>query len=247
VSEPRWESLTRADVDRLTVQIYRTAWRARPEVRRIRMLGRDAVVKDYGRCGNIFKHLLGTFLATREATALQRAEGIANIPAFYALARPWILVTEHLDARRVTDLTEDERPGLLTPAFFEKLTTLIAQLHSRGIAHGDLEKLDNILITPEGDPAVVDFAAAIMSGINPLAALALPLVEQNDRRAVYKLKSRFAPHLLTDEEDEKLHTRGRAEVLFRRARKYIRRPVKSLAAGEDEQDSTRPATRTTDD
>lgn len=234
MTDPDWEHLTRADVDRLTVEVYREAWRARPEVRRIRMMGRDAVVKDYGRSSNIFKHALGTFLATREAAALRRAEGLPFVPHVYALARPWILVTEYVDARQVTSLQEDERSRVLTPAFFEHLTALIAQLHGRGVAHGDLEKLDNILITPDGEPAIVDFAAAIMAGLNPLSALALPYIEQNDRRAVYKLKSRFAPDQLTAEEDERLHERGRAEVIFRKLRKYIRRPVKSLSAQEDE-------------
>ncbi|MFO8079848.1 MAG: hypothetical protein R6V07_06020 [Armatimonadota bacterium] len=75
-----------------------------------------------------------------------------------------------------------------------------------------------------------------MSGLNPLAALVLPHIQQNDRRAVYKLKSKLAPELLTEEEDIRLHERGRAEVIFRRARKYVRRPVKRLATdnGEDE-------------
>jgi RIO-like serine/threonine protein kinase len=219
-------------VNRLTVEVYRKAWRARPEVRRIRMLGQDAVAKDYGRSSNIFKHLLGTFLATREAAALRRSEGLANIPNVYALARPWILVTEFVEARQVTSLDETERAEVLTPAFFDRLTGLIAQLHGRGVAHGDLEKLDNILVTSNGFPAIVDFAAAIMSGMNPLSALALPYIQQNDRRAVYKLKSKYAPEQLTEEESVKLHQRSRAEVLFRRARKYIRAPVKRWSARE---------------
>jgi hypothetical protein len=236
VSDAEWENLTRADVDRLTVEAYRSAWRARPEVRWVRMAGEDAVVKDYGRSGNFFKHALGAFLATREAAALRRAEGLSGVPRMIALPRRWILVLQHLDARSVTGLDEQERADLLTPVFFKRLTSLIAQLHDRGIAHGDLEKLDNILVTDEGEPAIVDFAAAIMSGLNPFAALLLPYIQQNDRRAVYKLKSKYAPRLLTEGEDAKLHERGRAEVIFRRARKYIRRPVKRLSSlnGGDE-------------
>jgi len=234
VSEKGWEYLTRADVNRLTVETYRSAQLARPEVRRIRMMGQDAVVKDYGRSSNIFKHVLGTFLSAREAAALRRAEGLPNVPHFFALARPWILVTEYIDARPVPKLDDERRREVLTPVFFERLTSLIAQLHSRGVAHGDLERLDNILVTPGGEPAIVDFAAAIMSGLNPLSAIALPYIEENDRRAVYKLKSRYAPELLTEEEDRRLHSRGRAEVLFRRMRKYIRRPVKSLSAQDEE-------------
>jgi tRNA A-37 threonylcarbamoyl transferase component Bud32 len=117
------------------------------------------------------------------------------------------------------------------------MTGLIAQLHGRGMAHGDLEKLDNILITPEGAPALVDFAASIMSGMNPLSALALPYLQENDRRAVYKLKSEMAPDLLTHDEDVKLHTRSGAERAFRRLRRYIRKPVKRLSEQEGEGDA----------
>jgi tRNA A-37 threonylcarbamoyl transferase component Bud32 len=236
VSGPDWGRLTRADVDRLTVEVYREAWRARPEVRRIRLLGHDAVVKDYGRASNRFKHLLGAFLATREAAALRRTEEIACVPRFYALPRPWILVMEHIEARRVTALSESERQQALTPAFFGALVRLIDQIHACGVAHGDLEKLDNNLLTPEGAPVIVDFAAAVIAGINPVAALVLPQIEANDFRAVYKLKSLHAPHLLTDEEREKLHARSRAEIIFRRVRTYIRTPMKRWAEGPEDRE-----------
>ncbi len=234
MSEPDWGRLTRAAVDRLTVEVYREAWRTRPEVRRIRLLGHEAVVKDYGRASNRFKHLLGAFLAMREAAALRRTDGIACVPRFYALPRPWILVMEHIEARPVTALSEDERQQALTPVFFGALARLIEQIHACGVAHGDLEKLDNILITPDGRPVIVDFAAAVIAGINPLAALILPQIKANDFRAVYKLKSLYAPHLLTDEERGRLHARSRAESIFRRARSCIRAPMKRWAEGPED-------------
>ncbi|MEA3399859.1 MAG: hypothetical protein U9R79_01305 [Armatimonadota bacterium] len=226
-----WDSLMPEDVDRLTVEVLRTAWRARPEVRRVRVAGQDAVVKDYGRGGSLFKRaILGSFLAQREAAALRRAEGIANVPRLLSTPQPWTVVLNYIDARCVTEVEEPD----FGPEFFSRLEALIARLHQRGIAHGDLEKLDNILVTADGQPVLVDFAAAIMAGANPLAALVLPYIRDNDRRAVCKLKERVAPHLLTDEEREKLTARPSAERWFRGMRRYIRRPIKSLATGEDQ-------------
>ncbi|MGC9317385.1 MAG: RIO1 family regulatory kinase/ATPase [Armatimonadota bacterium] len=231
MSVRQWGSLTPQDVDRLTVEVLRTAWRARPEVRRIRLGGQDAVVKDYGRGGNLFKRaVLGSFLAQREAAALRRAEGIANVPELLGMPRPWMVILTYIDARGVTEVEEGE----LAAEFFDRLEGLITRLHERGIAHGDLEKLDNILVTADGEPVLVDFAAAIMAGANPLAALVLPYIRDNDWRAVCKLKERVAPHLLTEEEREKLNARPTAERWFRGVRGYIRRPIKSLATGEDE-------------
>lgn len=229
----RWQALTAEAVDRLTVRVLRRAWRARPEVRIIRVEGEDAVVKDYGRSGNLFKRgLLGAFLAGREAAALRRVEGIDNVPRLYSRPQPWAIVVEHLEARSVTSV--DDAGAVVDEQFCARLTAMIEELHARGLAHSDLEQLDNILVAEDGRPALVDFAAAIMSGANPLAALALPYVRRNDLRAVAKLKARLAPDLLTDSDRRELDAREPVEVWFRRVRRYIRGPVKSLAATGEE-------------
>jgi len=222
-----WRSLTPADTERLSVRVLRPAHRSRPEVRLISLNGERAVVKDYARGANWFKRLLGAFLVRREATALRRADGVERVPRLLALPSPCLLVTSYLDA-----------VGLGTPGapeiderFCDLLEAIIDKLHDRGIAHGDLEKLDNILITPGAEPALVDFTSAIMSGANAGAAFALPEVMKNDRRAVCKLKAKLAPELLSEEERRLLHSRSPLESWFRSWRGYIRRPVKRLSDG----------------
>lgn len=220
-----WDDLTEADVDRLTVRVLRRGFRERPEVRQIRLQGEDAVVKDYGRGGTLFKRLLGSYLVAREAAALRRAAGVPGVPRLLGRPRPWTLALEYVDATRITAL-----PGpQVDEQFARRLTRIIDELHARGIAHGDLEKLDNILVRSDGRPAVVDFAAAIMVGLNPLAALAFPHVAANDCRAVLKLKSVYAPELLDDEERARLTRRTLVETCFRRFRGYVRRAVTALA------------------
>ncbi len=226
MTTPAWDDLTDTDIDRLTTEVLREGWRARPEIRHIRLEGTDAVVKDYGRHGNVFKRMLGTWLARREAQALRRAEGIPYVPRVLGRPRPWTIVIEYVDATPVTALGSPH----LDRVFFDELRDLIRQLHERGIAHGDLEHLDNILATPQMHPAVVDFAASVMTGTNPLAALVWPYVAENDLRAVCKLKSLFAPELLTEDESCLLGRRSGLESWFRRVRRYVRGPIKLLSA-----------------
>lgn len=223
--EDTFGAFSRARIDELTVRVLREAWRARPEVRLIELDGRRAVVKDYALSATLTKRLVGAFLAGREAAALRRAEGIRNIPRVLARPGACALVTEYIRSEQVTNLDEPE----LDREFFERLTEMVRELHRRGVAHGDLEKLDNILITPAGEPALVDFAAAILAGGNPFAALALPYVQESDFRGIYKLKERCAPDLLAEAEREFLHNRPRAERVFRRLRVYVRNPVKALS------------------
>ncbi len=231
MTEEALRGLSRERMEELTVCVLREAWGARPEVRLIELEGRRIVVKDYAGSATLSKRLVGAFLVRREAAALRRAEGMRNIPRVLARLGACALMEEYIPSEQITNLDEPE----LDREFFKRLTEMVRELHRRGVAHGDLEKLDNILITPEGEPALVDFAAAILGGGNPLAALALPYVQQSDFRGIYKLKERYAPDLLSEAERKFLHNRPQAERVFRRLRVYVRNPVKALSGTDPEQ------------
>lgn len=218
----RW---SRDEVLGATVRVLREARGSRPEVRLVRCDGELAVVKDYAVAATRFKRVMGAYLIRREAVALRRAATVPNVPRLLAIPTPCALVMSYVDAvalRSPQAPPADER-------YFSLLSEMVARLHAAGVAHGDLEKLDNILITPTGEPAIVDFTSAIMSGANPLAAMALPEVMDNDRRAICKLKAEYAPHLLTPAEEEFLRTRGQLETWFRSWREYIRHPAQWLS------------------
>jgi len=226
MSEKTWQQLTRDDLDEITVRILREGLGTRPEVRLISLRGELAVSKDYGRNGNTFKRVLGFYLARREVAALRRAHGIRNVPGFLAMPGASSIVMSYVDGVSVTD---SEGSDGFDARFFERLLTLIGRLHGCGVAHGDLEKLDNIMITPAGEPALVDFTSAIVSGASPVAALVLPEIMANDVRAVYKLKAELAPDLLTPDEERALHERGRGETWFRAQRRHVRSAVRALS------------------
>lgn len=226
MSEKTWQQLTREDLDEITVRVLREGLGTRPEVRLISLRGELAVSKDYGRGGTWFKRLLGFYLARREVAALQRADGIPNIPRVLALSNASAIVMSYVDGVQVTAAGDSDG---FDAEFFERLMTLIGQLHERGVGHGDLEKLDNIMVTPDGEPALVDFTSAIVSGASPIAALVLPEIMANDVRAVYKLKAQLAPDLLRPDEECALRERGRGETWFRAQRRYVRSAVRALS------------------
>ena len=59
-------------------------------------------------------------------------------------------------------------------------------------------------------------------GPGGVAAVLLAYMQDDDLRAVAKLKMRHAPHLLTDEEKRLLQQRSLAEKIWRWARSYLR-------------------------
>ncbi|MGH8129549.1 MAG: serine/threonine protein kinase [Steroidobacteraceae bacterium] len=95
-------------------------------------------------------------LCRREARALERLDGLPGTPRLIAadaggLRRDWI----------------EGRPMQLArprnAEYFRAARRLVAALHRRGIAHNDLAKESNWLVTPTGSPAVVDFQLALVS------------------------------------------------------------------------------------
>lgn len=227
--------LVRGRLQDCTERVMRPGERARPDVRLVRVEGARWVVKDYANGGPLFKRLLGSYLVWRERVALARAQGLPGIPGLVGTMGPYALVTEFVDAVEVTSAP----PDLLDEAFFDQLHELIEGLHSRGIVHGDLKKLENILVSSTGQPYIVDFTAAFVNGSDPVAALVFSLVSDDDLRAICKLKQRCAPHLLTPEEAAFLEQRSAIERFFRWSRRYVRFLAKFLSTPEHQRSEIR--------
>lgn len=216
------ERLTRQNLATHTAAVVRVADEARPEVKSVSLDGRDLVVKDYRDGKSPFGRLLGRFLIFREKTAYERLDGLDGIPRYYGTLDAYALILQQVPARPVTEVGA----GQIPKDFFPRLSQLVESLHRRGIAHGDLHKLDNILIDEEGRPVILDFTSAIMSGSNPLVVLVFSLLCDDDWRGVYKLKRQVAPDRLTNREQEFLEHRSFCERVFRRVREPFRSAVK---------------------
>lgn len=218
--------LSRENLDELTVDIARPGRAARPAVRVVQLNGRELVIKDYGTDGSLFKRLLGRYLVAREKAAYQRLEGLRGVPRYYGALDSYTLVLQRIQARPAPALCAEQ----LSDDFFVALSNLVRSLHRCGIAHGDLERSANILVDQEGQPALVDFAASIMTGSNPVAVMLFPVLCHSDRRGVYKLKQRVAPHSLTADEARLLSQRSLIERVFRRCREPVRNLIRRWAA-----------------
>lgn len=100
---------------------------------------------------------LGRWLARHEARALRLLRGIDGVPAD---AGPvWIdgrerrsaMAHSYIDGRPFH--IDDKPPDI----FFFRLAEMLKAMHQRGLAYVDLNKRENILITTDGGPALVDF------------------------------------------------------------------------------------------
>lgn len=95
----------------------------------------------------------------REYEVYRRLDGVRGIPRCYGLKDDDKLLLEFVDGHSLR-LSKDELPD--RDVFFSKLLDILLAAHRVGVAHADLKRKDNILVTPAGEPRLVDFGSAVV-------------------------------------------------------------------------------------
>lgn len=176
---------------RLKSDLFGTVTRvARPDVNESWVVERDT------RAARWWVRPLARHLATREANALRTLAGISGVPRFESFARG-VLV------RGWTDGEPMQRARPRDPAYFVEALALLRRLHRAGVAHNDLAKEPNWLVTTGGHPALVDFQLALVS--NRRSRLFRTLA-RDDIRHLLKHKRSYCPECLTQRERHILAT-----------------------------------------
>jgi predicted Ser/Thr protein kinase len=129
-------------------------------------------------------------LLSREASALRVLRGVPHVPRLVqsdrdTLQRSW-LAGKPMQQSRPRDLR-----------YFNAAASLLRSLHRHGIAHNDLAKEPNWLVTPDGHPAIVDFQLAFHS---PARSRLFRMMAREDLRHLLKHKRTYCASCLTQRE-----------------------------------------------
>lgn len=133
---------------------------------------------------------LARWLAGNEARALARLGARPGLPALLH----WdgrTLERSYIEGR----VMSQARPT--DPRYFREAHRLLRVLHRQGIAHNDLAKEVNWLVTPDGRPAIVDFQ---MAWCSPRRSRLFRLMAREDLRHLLKHKRTYCPDRLTPTE-----------------------------------------------
>ena len=125
----------------------------------LRGTGTDRRVIKQAMGGRIARRLRVAMLRRAHA-AYARVPGIPGIPRCYGLQDDGSLVLEYLPGeayRETVPALRDHRER-----FFLELRDQILAIHAAGVAHADLKRRGNILISSGGDPIIVDFGSAVL-------------------------------------------------------------------------------------
>jgi len=189
------------EVERATVSLLGKQGPFRPDVRLLEHGGKKWVAKDYRACTPLYRFTVGAWNLRREQSALDRLKDVEGVPHVEARAGRWILVISHFRGRDVGKTDRAQQSA----AFFEDLQRIVSEMHERGVVHLDLRQRRNILVQPDGRPAVIDFGAGLC--LRPGSGLMRRLA-RIDESGVLKYKRRARPDSLTADEADRL---GRLE------------------------------------
>jgi predicted Ser/Thr protein kinase len=169
-------------VQRLKKDFFGSVWRTEAA-------SRDLVIRDL-RDARWWLRAVARALCRREERALVRLDGLFGTPRLIA-AGPDGLTREWIEGRPM----QAGKPR--NADYYRRARRLLVALHRRGVAHNDLAKEPNWLVTPTGAPALVDFQLALVS---PRRRWLFRLLAREDIRHLLKHKRTYCPERLTARE-----------------------------------------------
>jgi serine/threonine protein kinase len=194
--------LRRRDLPAITTRVIHQGRGYGSTVSLIEKNGQRAAVKDFNDAPGLFRVLVAPYLLSREVRALKRLRGATGVPQLFGRIDRYAIITEYIEGTPLDRFSTGE----LAPEVFPRVQQVIDGIHARGVAHGDLKRRSNLLLTPDGEIYLVDFAAATI-GKKPLRPLNNWLQKQMalvDDKSVPRLKKFVAPELLTPQDRNKL-------------------------------------------
>jgi len=121
----------------------------------------------------------------REYRMYCRLTGVDGIPRCFGFFMGRYLALEYVKSRSLRHATIRDRDD-----FFAQMRTIIRSLHDHGVAHGDLHRKDNILVTDDLHPCLIDFGVAVFrkSGFHPFNHFLYDFSRQQDINSWLKHK-----------------------------------------------------------
>ena len=147
------------------------------------------VIRDAGSARAGFGWLARRLLA-REANALLELDSLDGVPGLVRFA-PSRLERQFIDGKPM----QDARPADVS--YFKAAARLLRRMHRLGVAHNDLAKEPNFLVTPDAQPAIVDFQLATIARRR---GKLFRLMAREDIRHLLKHKRTYCADALTARE-----------------------------------------------
>lgn len=181
--------------------------------------GERAVLKSVLHPGIPVLRRLEFWMLQREARALEHLAEMEQVPAFLGYPDATSIAIRFREGHTL----RERDPETLPASFYRRLEETVEEIHRRGIVHSDLKKRENILVTPDETPVLLDFGTHFRASnrLGPLGGFLYRQFYRMDENAVSKLKRRFRPDLMEEKDRRRLGSPVLLERLDRFRRDYI--------------------------
>ena len=196
--------LRRRDLKSHTVRVIHQGKGYQSSVYLVEVDGQRAAVKDFSRTPPRFRRYVAPWLISREIKALLALRDTPGVPRFYGRVDRYAFAMEYIEGTPIANF----EPGELSPQVLDNVQSAIDAIHERGVSHGDLKRRSNLLVTPDEQVYLIDFAAAVVGNRkwNRLINWLQKKMAEIDDRSLLKIKKFSAPDQMTDADWEKLNT-----------------------------------------
>lgn len=148
------------------------------------------VVKDFFPCPPLIRKTWGRFMVKREFQALQKLKGIKGIPAEAFLLDAYAVCYRFQPGTTLKETPSEQ----ISDDFFYGFENLVFMMHQRNMVHLDIRNQRNILVTDEGQPALLDFQSSLNLENTPRSLH--KLLKDIDISGVYKNWFKKKPEFL---------------------------------------------------
>jgi serine/threonine protein kinase len=179
------------------------------------------------RFGPLRLRWLGRWLARREIRFLETLKSVPGIPRLLGLHGEAGIVREYVPGCNLREFTKGNTPDA---KFFPRLRAILDGVHRCSVSHNDLSKPENVLVTPDGSPVLIDFQIALKiarprwSWLPGIRQGLLRYMQRVDGYHLLKLHRRIRPMDFTAQELQAARRKG----LILTVHGWIRRPYRAI-------------------
>ena len=188
----------RSDLSRAKIQLLRNGHFANAVVSRVDLDGESWTVKDFSSRSWWVRRLLAPFLLGRELKILRRLSGVDGVAEDAFRIDADAIAVSFVEGRNLSRVTREE----VTIEFLEAFEKLLDEMHARDVVHLDLRGTGNIVMRPDGSPALIDFQASLVTSWMP--KWLRRILEDMDRSGALKKWRKFHPEAMGEEREREL-------------------------------------------
>lgn len=159
--------------------------------------------------GNFITRPINLALLRHEYRIYKKLTGMSSVPICYGMANNEFLVLEFVNGQTMREVRPDIASG-----FYEKLFSAIEEMHQRNVGHFDLKRKENLLVTADNNPKIIDFGVSIYNkgGLHWISALLFKMAKQFDYNAWIRHKYDRKLERIS-EEDKVYYKKTRTEAI----------------------------------